>query len=83
MEIARSPWIGDGFLAFGTRRQTTDERFLLHVLDLTTRKGLFPGGKPYMTLPVTPFCEVHRVGRYTVVSSTMRLIVLGHRERNR
>ena len=69
--------IADGKLVFGARTtDARDTRFRLYALDVKTRRGALPDGDTHLPLPVTPYSEVRRHGRYTLVGAH-KVLVLG------
>ncbi|MBZ0150715.1 MAG: hypothetical protein K8J09_04215, partial [Planctomycetes bacterium] len=67
---------GADFVAFGVQPLRSGAPARLYVLDLVTRKGLLPGGAPYLRLETASRPQVAGFGAYTVVTSRQGLLLL-------
>ncbi|MEO6597306.1 MAG: hypothetical protein ABIP94_21390, partial [Planctomycetota bacterium] len=76
-EVERQPWFGDDFVTFGVRPAKGSSAFRLYSLNLRDRSGTLPGGAKYMRHSLGTTYGLTAVGTYTVVSSSLCLLVLG------
>lgn len=67
---------GADFVAFGVQPLRSGAPARLYVLDLVTRKGVLPGGAPYLRLETASRPQVAGFGAYTVVTSRQGLLLL-------